>query len=217
MKTVADVSPILEALELKLTDVLLLALTAAALVLTWAITSYQWRLARRQNAIQLHGEYYGVNHYASVVSPITRIRLKWLHLPDEHEREQYRDVIAAGWAPALLFTGGDAGTRRFKLYVHSDYPETDLIHSHYHVVTGDSGLSEHQALVSMLHFWSRVAGLLEAKAIDRRLAKQFFTPAYEHNRKFFAGLRERVRKGSVQGDSHAAWLEHTEFLERFFA
>jgi len=217
MKMLADVSGMLEALEMKLTDVLLLALTAAALVLTWAITSYQWRLARRQNAIQLHGEYYGVGHYASVVSPTGQVRLKWLHLPDQHEREQYRDVIAAGWAPALLFTGGDAGIRRFKLYVHSDYPETDLIHSHYHAVMGDSGLSEHQALASMLHFWSRVAGLLEAKAIDRGLARQFFTPAYEYNRKFFAELRERVRKGSVEDDSRPAWLEHTELLERFFA
>lgn len=200
---------------MKLTDVLLLVLTAAALVLTWAITTYQWRLARRQNAIQLHSEYYAVDHYASVVSPIAQMRLKWLHLPEDHEREQYRDVIAAGWAPALLFSGGDAGTRRFKLYVHSDYPETSAVHAHYHV-TSDSRLSEHQALASMLHFWSRLAGLLDAKAIDRRLAKQFFAPAYEHNREFFAGLRERVRRGTVDGDPHSSWLEHTELLERFF-
>jgi hypothetical protein len=205
-----------EALEMKLTDVLLLALTAAAIVLTWAITSYQWRLGRRQNAIQLHGEYYGVEHYAGVVSPIAQMRLRWLHLPDDHDRERYRDVLAAGWAPALLFSNGDAGARRFKLYVHSDYPETDLIHSHYHVTIDGSRLSEHQVLAAMLHFWSRLAGLLEANAIDRRLAKQFFAPAYEHNRKFFAELRQRVRQGNREGDPHAPWLEHTEELDRFF-
>jgi hypothetical protein len=217
MTVLVDLGQALQALDMKLTDALLIILTAAALALTWAITTYQWRLARRQNAIQLHSEYYSAEHYGTVVSPVAQMRLKWLHLPDGNERDQYRDVIAAGWAPSLLFTKGDSGSRFFKLYIHSDYPETDLVHSHYHVAIGSSGLSEHQALASMLHFWSRLAGLLDARAIDRKLARQFFAPAYEHNRKFFAGLRERVGKGYLEGDSYPAWIKHTELLDRFFA
>ena len=218
MRILAEMTRTLEALGVKFTDVLLLVLTAAALVLTWAITVYQWKLSRKQNAINLHAEYYSVDHYAKVVSPIVQIRLRWLHLPDLNERELYRDVIAAGWAPALLL--GDetsSGGNRFRIYVHTDDAESDLVHAHYHVPIGSAGLSEHQALAALLHFWSRLAGLLEAKAIDPRLAKQFFAPAYQYNKEFFAGLRQRVAKGYLEGDPYPAWLTHTELLERFFA
>jgi hypothetical protein len=207
----------LEVFGIKFTDVLLLVLTAAALVLTWAITAYQWRLARKQNAVQLHAEYYSVEHYGSVVSAVVQVRQKWLSISDENERTAYRQLVAAGWAPAALKTGEAPSAVRFRLYVRrDDQPNLDPIEAHYHVPAGVAGLSEHEALAALLHFWSRLAGLLDAKAVDRRLAREFFAPAYEYNRVFFASLREMVGPSIVRGDPRPAWLDHTRALEQFF-
>ena len=200
---------------IKLTDVLLLVLTAAALILTWAITAYQWRLARKQNAIQLHAEYYSIEHYVNVVSAAGQVRLKWLHTPDEKERGEYRRLVAAGWAPAILDTGDPAAVR-FRLYVRRPgQPDVDPVLGHYQA-SGGTALSEHQAVAALLHFWSRLAGLLDAKAVDRKMAKEFFAPAYEYNREFFASLRDTVEPSIVRGDPRPAWIEHTRTLERFF-
>jgi hypothetical protein len=207
----------LDVFGIKFTDVLLLVLTAAALVLTWAITAYQWRLARKQNAVQLHAEYYSVEHYGSVVSAVVQVRQRWMSLPGENERTAYRRLVAAGWAPAALKTGEAPSAVRFRLYVRRDVqPNIDPIEAHYHVPAGVAGLSEHEAVAALLHFWSRLAGLLDAKAVDRRLAREFFAPAYEYNREFFAGLRELVEPSIVRGDPRPAWLDHTRALEKFF-
>jgi hypothetical protein len=204
-------------LGIKLTDVLLLTLTAAALILTWAITAYQWRLTRKQNAVQLHGEYYGVEHYANVVAAVVQVRLKWRFLPDTVQRSAYQDLVTAGWAPDVLKTGEDAGLIKFRLYVRqTDRTNADLMYEHFHAPASMSGLTEHQAVAALLHFWSRVAGLLQAKAVDRHLAREFFAPAYEYNRQFFACLRERVEASLSRSDPRPAWLGHTRALERFF-
>jgi hypothetical protein len=207
----------LQIFGIKLTDVLLLVLTAAALILTWSITAYQWRLARKQNAVQLHADYYGVEHYVNVVSAVVQVRLKWLYTPDDKERHAYRQLVAAGWAPAVLKTGEAPTAVRFRLYVRRNARENiDAADAHYHASAGAAGLSEHQAVAALLHFWSRLAGLLDARAIDRRMAKEFFAPAYEYNREFFASLREMIEPSIVRGDPRPAWLEHTRTLERFF-
>jgi hypothetical protein len=202
---------------IKLTDVLLLVLTAAALILTWAITAYQWRLARKQNAVQLHAEYYSVEHYANVVSAVGQVRLKWLSTPDHEDRAAYRQLVAAGWAPAALGTDETTAAVTFRLYVgHDSRTDVDRTKEHYHEPVGATGLSEHQAVAALLHFWSRLAGLLDANAVDRRLAKEFFAPAYAYNREFFADLRDTIESSIVPADTRPAWLDHTRTLERFF-
>jgi hypothetical protein len=202
---------------IRLTDVLLLVLTAAALLLTWAITAYQWRLTRKQNAIQLHAEYYSIEHYVNVVSAVGQVRLKWLSTPDEKERATYRRLVAAGWAPAALGTGETTPAVRFRLYVRQDdRANVDRTKAHYHEPASAGGLSEHQAVAALLHFWSRLAGLLDAKAVDRQLAKEFFAPAYEYNREFLGSLRETIELSIIPGDTRPAWLDHTRALDRFF-
>lgn len=200
-----------------LTDVLLLTLTAAALILTWAITVYQWRLARKQYAVQLHAEYYGFEHYVNVVSAVVQVRLKWLFTPDDGQRSAYRELVAAGWAPGALKTDQAPHDVTYRLYVRqSEQAADDPIVSHYHASASATGLTEHQAVGALLHFWSRLAALLDAKAVDRRLSKELFAPAYEYNRQFFASLRETIEASIVAGDPRPAWLDHTRTLERLF-
>lgn len=206
----------LQLFGITLTDVLLLTLTAAALILTWAITVYQWRLARKQNAVQLHAEYYGFEHYVNVVSAVVQVRLKWLYTPDEGQRSAYRKLVAAGWSPGALENDQAPAAVRYRLYVRQSDQAADPIVSHYHASASATGLTEHQAVAALLHFWSRLAALLDSKAVDRRLAKELFAPAYEYNRQFFASLRETIEGSIVHGDPRPAWLDHTRTLERLF-
>lgn len=199
----------------KLTDLLLIALTASALFLTWVITTYQWKLARKQTAIQLHADYYSIQHYADVVSPSVQIRLKWLYLPDETQRMKYRAAVAAGWAPAALGDGEDLSFTKFRLYVRHANLDSDVTAAHFHTAVTGEGLSEHQAVAAFLHFWSRVAGLLHANAVDRNIVKELFRPAFLYNGEFFSGLSKDV-EDALRDDPRPAWVDHVAYLQQFF-
>ena len=78
-----------------------------------------------------------------------------------------------------------------------------------------NGLTPHQNLSQLLHFYVSVQSYDEAGLLDRKLAANLLAPHYEFYRRFFQEFCEEYRK-QKSGQIKHAWLESLPKLEAIF-
>jgi len=79
-----------------------------------------------------------------------------------------------------------------------------------------NGLTPHQCLSWLLHFYVSVQSYDEAGLLDGKLAAALFEPHYEWYRKFFQQFCEEYRKQKSAPKVEPAWLKSLPKLETLF-
>ena len=187
----------------RVTSLIAVLLPVCAIIITLFIADTQKRINRRQTAVKLHGEFYGVEHFIHVVAPAAQVRIKWRYL-EESERKRFRQEVASGWRD---------DPSNIDRYIPNRSSGENYIATHFQEQGSRKSLTEHQALSSFLHFWSNLAVMIETGLADRKICVSLFADAYRYNRLFIGELREAVSKGRDPKDL-PAWIKNTLSLER---
>lgn len=79
-----------------------------------------------------------------------------------------------------------------------------------------NGMTPHQNLSWLLHFFASVQLHYQAKLVQRRLLKTLFEPHYDWYREFFRELRDEYQKHAQSDQPQPAWITALPKLEAVF-
>ena len=199
-----------------LTTILNALLWITAIIVTWRIASTQTKHNKKQFAINLHAQYFEVNHYLHVIAPVVEIRMKWWFLKDSAQT-LYRKEVIEGWPPYHRFTEDPSGLDRYLGGVSAD---EDFSRMHFRDQKKRKSLTEHQALSAFLHFWSHLSTFISKRVADRDTCIELFADTYRYHLDFIRELRDSVvdnwRKHAGDGGNRdrPRWIRNTELLEQ---
>lgn len=181
-------------------------LVPLGVVVTGALHFFARKRAKIDLAIKLYEEFVSDNFYTKVRASAYRVRLQWTHLPEEI-RDDYRKVVMSGWV-------SDVREDKIQKYL-KDYPTDNSQIEKYHFQTQieAKALTEHQALTSLLKFWTRLSIFLKTNSIDKKLTKELFSDEFHYGEAFLKELSKQVK---CQALKPPKWIGEIDFLVYFF-
>ena len=188
----------------------LLTIVPVATVFTAIITIILRNIAERkakvERTIKLHEGFLNPEFYSKVRAPASQIAIQWMYLGEEI-REHYREAVASVW---------DITYNEERLYDETkEIPKNkgELIDYHFQRSTSKTGLTEHQALTSILRFWTRFNVYRKLGLVNRELAKELFKDEFAYQRDFFQNLSQYV---SNNVKHKPRWVDDIDDLCSFF-
>lgn len=196
-----------------LLGLILQSLTAIiAIIATILIYKYQTSHSKRERTLELHKQFHDMSFYCQVYSPVWKIYLKWMYLP-EKERNEYKRAVAMGWI-GFSKKPGDTILREMipNFKVGDDY-----IKLHYLEKINVNSLTEHESLTIFLGFWSDLWVYIDKGLIEKKLCF-VFADTYGYYRLFMCELRTyiiQLQNNEFSDESIPDWIENTIHLEIF--
>ena len=190
------------------------SLTAViAIIATILVYKYQTNHGKRQRTLELHKQFHDMSFYYQVYSPVWKIYLKWMYLP-EKERDEYRRAVAMGW---IGFDKGP-GDKILKDWIPDFQLSDDYRKVHYIEKINVNSLTEHESLSIFIGFWSDLWVYIDKGLIEKNLCF-VFSDTYGYYRPFMNELRTfiiQLNNNEFCDESIPDWIENSIQLEILF-
>jgi len=167
------------------------------------------RQTRRELTLKLHEEFHSSDYYVRVRAPAYRVALQWNYLPDDI-RQSYRDIVASGWS----LDPESEKARVVMSEIPADYSK--MYESHFQKPIGEEYLTEHQAVVALLNFWSRVNMYRTSGCIEPRLVRKILQNEFKFIAPFFFQIAKAVQSKGQTGQIDFIWIKAVRELDSFF-
>ena len=184
-----------------------------AIFATILVYKYQTNYGKRQRTLELHKQFHDMSFYYQVYSPVWKIYLKWMYLP-ESERNEYRRAVAMGW---IGFDQGNGDTI-LKEWIPDFKLSDNYRRVHYLEKINVSSLTEHESLTIFIGFWSDLWVYIDKKLIERDLCF-VFADTYGYYKPFMNELRTYIielNNNEFTEESIPSWIENSIKLEILF-
>ena len=194
-------------MELFLTSIIgSITFGAIVSVILWFVRDLQ---SRRELTLALYQEFHSSDFYANVRAPAYKVVLKWNYLP-ENVKDIYRDAVSSGWSH-----DSESLIERASLL---DIPENpaELYQFHFVQQSGEAYLTEHQALVALLRFWTRINMYRKNRCINNKLTRKLFSDEYGYVDPFFRELVKAMNLAIKKDQDKPSWMRDVSELEKFF-